>query len=64
MVYGPGGLWVLLRGGVEGGATNLRLAPKAVSDALGPTGVSQHGHLGLVDELDQGTHSNTHTNTY
>lgn len=32
MLYGPGGLWVLARGG--GGATNLRLTPKAVSVAL------------------------------
>lgn len=32
LLYGPGGLWVLARGG--GGATNLRLTPKAVSVAL------------------------------
>lgn len=35
LVYGLGGLWVLVRGQGEGGATNLLLAPKAVSDALG-----------------------------
>lgn len=36
LVYGPGGLWVLMGGGGgEVGATNLRLAPKAVSGALG-----------------------------
>ena len=34
VVYGPGGLWVLVGGG-GGGATNLRPAPKAVSGAPG-----------------------------
>jgi len=36
LVYSPDGLWVLVGGGGgRGGATNLRLAPKAVSGAPG-----------------------------
>lgn len=40
LFYGPGGLWVLVRGGGGGGggATNLPFTPIAVSGALGAEG--------------------------
>ncbi len=49
LVYGPDGLWVLVEEEEEVGLQISDSHLKLSVASWGPSGVSQHGHLGLVD---------------